>query len=260
MTVRVFFAFSLVGSRKARTPLLTASTPVSAVQPLAKAFSSSHAPTIAVAGGTGGGAATGMGCPCESSARITPISDRDQQRAQEQIRRNHEDAAGFLDAAQIHDGDQHQNAETHRERVRQQRWNRRHQRAHSGRDSNRGRKHVIDEQSGRRQQTRARADILARYRVGSASARIRVDGLAIREVDDGKQQNDGAADGHDVGDAQRAERDQDGERRFRTVCRGAERVQSEDGDAGGGADALAGFLPVGERLAEQQVEEGHQSM
>ena len=37
ITVSVFLAFSEVGSRKARTPLLTASTPVSAVQPLANA-------------------------------------------------------------------------------------------------------------------------------------------------------------------------------------------------------------------------------
>ncbi len=51
MTVSVFCAFLVVGSRKARTPLLTASTPVIAVQPLANAFSSSHAPAIAVAGG-----------------------------------------------------------------------------------------------------------------------------------------------------------------------------------------------------------------
>ena len=51
ITVSVFFAFLSVGSRKAFTPLLTASTPVSAVHPLANAFSISHAPTIAVAGG-----------------------------------------------------------------------------------------------------------------------------------------------------------------------------------------------------------------
>jgi hypothetical protein len=51
-----------------------------------------------------------------------------------------------------------------------------------------------------------------------------------------------------------------GERRFRAVGRRTQRVESEDGDARGGADALPGFFPVGERLAEQQVEEGHLSM
>jgi hypothetical protein len=40
-------------------PLLTASTPVIAVQPLAKARSSSQRPTASVAGGSGGGATTG---------------------------------------------------------------------------------------------------------------------------------------------------------------------------------------------------------
>ena len=147
-----------------------------------------------------------------------------------------------------------------RQRVRQQRRNRRHQRAHSGRDSNRRRQHVIDQQSGRRQQTRARADVLARNGVRSAAARVRIDGLAIRKIDDGQQENDGAADRHDVRDAQRAERDQDRERRFRTICGGTERVESEDGDARGRADALAFFFPICERLAEQQVEEGHRSI
>ena len=147
-----------------------------------------------------------------------------------------------------------------RQRVRQQRWNRRHQRAHAGRDSNGGREHVVDQQRGRGQQPRARADVLARDGVRSASARVRIDGLAIRKINDGQQKNDGAADGNDVRDAQRAERDQDGERRFRTICGGTQRVESEDGDARGGADALAVLFPIGERLAEQQVEEGHQSI
>ena len=42
MTVRVRRAWTTAGSRKALTPLLTASTPVMAVQPLAKDRISSH--------------------------------------------------------------------------------------------------------------------------------------------------------------------------------------------------------------------------
>ncbi len=201
-----------------------------------------------------------MGCPRASQRLEQPNQNRDEQGAKKEIGRNHEDSAGLFDAAQIHDGDQEQNPETYRQSVGLQRRNGRHQRADAGRDSNGGGEHVIDHQRGGGQQARAFADVLARHGVGSATARVRIDGLAIREIDDGEQENDGAADGHDVGDAQRAERDQDGERRFRTVCGGTQRVESEDRDARGGADALAGFFPIGERLAEQQVKEGHPSM
>ena len=107
-------------------------------------------------------------------------------------------------------------------------------------------------------QSRARADVFARDGVRSAAARVRIDGLAIGKVDDGEQKNDGAADRDDVGNAQRAERDQDSERGFWTVCGGTKRVESEDGDAGGGADVFARFFPIGERLAEQHVKERHQ--
>src|SRR5260370_31051986 len=63
MTVRVRCAFFTPGSRKAFTPLLTASTPVRAVQPLAKTFSKSHKVTASVMAGGGGSGATGTGCP-----------------------------------------------------------------------------------------------------------------------------------------------------------------------------------------------------
>src|SRR4051794_33641556 len=55
IAVRVRCAFATTGSRKALTPLLTASTPVIAVQPLAKARSRSHRPAASVATGRAGG-------------------------------------------------------------------------------------------------------------------------------------------------------------------------------------------------------------
>ena len=64
-----------------------------------------------------------------------------------------------------------ENSETHRERVRLERRNRRDQRADSGRDSNRRREHVVDQQRGCGQQTRACADVFARDGVRSAAAR-----------------------------------------------------------------------------------------
>src|SRR5260370_37263965 len=61
MTVSARCAFFTAGSRKAFTPLLTASTPVSAVQPLAKTFSRSHNGTASVMAGGGGSGVIGTG-------------------------------------------------------------------------------------------------------------------------------------------------------------------------------------------------------
>ena len=74
MIVSVFCAFLVVGSRNAMTPLLTASTPVIAVQPLAKTFRISQRPTMAVAAGRCGGATTGAGCPPLNSTFATPTT------------------------------------------------------------------------------------------------------------------------------------------------------------------------------------------
>src|SRR5205823_4583886 len=58
--------------RNAGTPLLTASTPVIAVHPLAKDRRSSHAPAVATTDGGGGGATTGTGWPPCAAAFATP--------------------------------------------------------------------------------------------------------------------------------------------------------------------------------------------
>ena len=60
------------GSRKAATPLLTASTPVIAVQPLANARSTSQMPRVALPVRTEGGVSTGCGCPADSQILATP--------------------------------------------------------------------------------------------------------------------------------------------------------------------------------------------
>ena len=74
ITVSVFRAVAAVGSRNAFTPLLTASTPVMAVHPLAKAFSSSQADTAAVAAAGAGGEITGAGCPPPRIVFPTPMT------------------------------------------------------------------------------------------------------------------------------------------------------------------------------------------
>src|SRR5438067_4659796 len=71
--VRVRRAVETTGSRNAFTPLLTASTPVMAVQPLANACRMSQAPGRAVAWVIRGRGSTGTGCPPETKVLIKPM-------------------------------------------------------------------------------------------------------------------------------------------------------------------------------------------
>jgi hypothetical protein len=66
-------AWRTAGSRNAVTPLLTASTPVMAVQPLAKARNKIHQPAVVVAAITAGGATAGTGWPCASHVLTSPM-------------------------------------------------------------------------------------------------------------------------------------------------------------------------------------------
>src|SRR5690349_21717723 len=72
--VRVRRAVLEVGSRNAITPLLTASTPVSAVHPPAKARMRSHRLIASAAAGGLGGGETATGWPPAASVLIAPIA------------------------------------------------------------------------------------------------------------------------------------------------------------------------------------------
>ena len=101
------------------------------------------------------------------------------------------------------------------------------------------------------------AEVLGGDGVAAAAVGIGVDGLAVGEVDDGEQADDGEADGDDVCDAGDAEGDEQGEGGFGAVGGGAEGVEAEDGDAGDGADVLGAFFGGGEGLADEEIEERH---
>src|SRR4051812_10267297 len=76
MAVSVRCAFLTAGSRKAVTPLLTASTPVIAVPPRAKGRRSGQGltPVGGAAGGNAGGGITGAGCPPALRALNRPMT------------------------------------------------------------------------------------------------------------------------------------------------------------------------------------------
>ena len=75
MMVSVVFAFLRVGSRKAITPLLTASTPVIAVQPEEKTLSTIQMLSAEVAAGIAGSGEAGCsGPPWKTCHAPTPIT------------------------------------------------------------------------------------------------------------------------------------------------------------------------------------------
>ena len=155
MAVRLRWAFFTAGSRKAFTPLLTASTPVRAVQPLAKTLSNSQKLTATVPR-----LAEAEGEPLASkmtSAEQHPQNardDRDENRSHKEISRNGENCACFANAAQIEDGDDDQDAHAQWNHVRQQRRNGRDQRAYSRRNAHGGGENVVGQQRCRGQQSR----------------------------------------------------------------------------------------------------------
>ena len=76
MMARVQWPWRAFGSRNALMLLLTASTPVIAVQPPANARNSNHTPAPCVAAGIGVGAAAGCGGPCANATRNSPSANR----------------------------------------------------------------------------------------------------------------------------------------------------------------------------------------
>src|SRR5260370_5483 len=155
-----------------------------------------------------------------------PSGNDDEQRAQEEIGGHHEGDAGFAHTEQVDDGDDEEDAAAKGNGMPLQGRNREDQRADAGRDAHGSGKNVIREQGRGGQKTRTRSEVEARYGVGTASAGIRSDGLAIREIDDEKQRDDGGADGNDVVQAEKAEGNEQGQHGFGARRGGALRVEA----------------------------------
>ncbi len=76
MATSVRCALRVVGARKIGTAFETASTPVRAVQPLAKARRTSHIESDSVAGGSVAGGTTAAGCPPAATIFAMPTVSR----------------------------------------------------------------------------------------------------------------------------------------------------------------------------------------
>ncbi len=136
----------------------------------------------------------------------------------------------------------------------------RHERAYARGNADRDGEYVINHESGGGQEACRDAEVLARDGVGASAAGIGMDRLPVRKINDREQDDDAHADGNYVSDSRRAKRNQQSKSGFGTVGRGAQRVQSKNGDAGGGADALGARFVRGERLANEQIENGHEGI
>ena len=115
--------------------------------------------------------------------------------------------------------------------MRQQGRNGRNQGADSRGNAHGGRENVIGEESGCGKQAGRCAKIEARHGIGAAAGGIGGDGLAIGEVYDHQQRDDGGADGNDITNAEKAKGNQKAEGRFRAVSSRAKRVETKDRDA-----------------------------
>ena len=184
--------------------------------------------------------------------------DSDEQRAYKQIGRHREHRARLAHAAEIEDSDDDQNAHAKGNHVGQQGRNGRDQSADSRGNSHGGRENVIGKQRGRGQQAGRRAKVKPRHRVGATAGGIGRDGLAIREVNDHQQRDDGSADGNDITNAQQTQRDQQAEGRFRPVSGGAKAIQTKDGNALRGSDLFRPFVAGLYRFADNHIKDVHE--
>ncbi len=166
----------------------------------------------------------------------------DEKRADKEIGGKREGQACVAHAAEIEDGDDDQNADAERNRVRQQGRDGRDQGTDSRGNAHGGSEDVIGEERGGGKQAGGCAQIEARHCIGAAAGGIGGDGLAIGEVHNHQQRDDGGGDGNDIPNAEKAKGNQKAEGRFRAVSRRAKRVETKDRDALRGADLLGAFV------------------
>ncbi len=104
MMVSVRLAFFCVGSRKALTPLETASTPVIAVHPLAKTLARSQRESIDALTGRRGGATIAHRVTARRYGAQRSDHDHDQKRADEEVSGDEKGRASVLYPAHVDQG------------------------------------------------------------------------------------------------------------------------------------------------------------
>ena len=121
---------------------------------------------------------------------VNAYTDRCQQGPYKQDRRQHEDRAGLLHAAHVHQRNPCQDDQAQQQLVRVQPLKCAHQRRHARRNAHRGRQNVVDHQRRSRKQSGRIAQVFARHRIRPTAVRIRLDRLPIAEIKDRQQRKD----------------------------------------------------------------------
>ena len=106
-------------------------------------------------------------------------ADRTQQARDEEIRRCHEHASRLANASKVDQSDERQDPETQSKGMRLEVGCGGHQRAYSGRDTNRDHQDVIDDESRGCQQGHFRPQIFAGHGVRPTTSRIRLNSLPV---------------------------------------------------------------------------------
>ena len=183
--------------------------------------------------------------------------DGDQHRAEKRVRRDHEKHARLPNAAQIHDRDDHQNAQAKRKRVRLKLRHGGNQRAHPGGNSHGRGQHVVKHQRRRGQQAGIRPQIFRRHGVRAAPAWIGRDGLPVGKINDRQQHNNAGAHRHNVRDSRRAQRNEQRQRRLGPVRRRTQRIQAKDRYPRDRPDLFGALVGSRQRLSEKYVHKRH---
>ena len=257
MAVSVLRALGTAGSWNAMTPLLTASTPVMAVQPLAKArIKIQRLPAICGSGNSAGGhnrrrVATGRECLEHA------VGQHGKQADDEQVGRNHKRNSRLAHAAEVDNREQCQDRQTENQGVGLEPGECRHQGSHTGRDAHGDDQHVVEHERGGGEQAGGRAQVLLGHGVRAAAVGIRRDRLPVGEIDDHQDDDDQRADRPNVPQAGRSQRNEQREGSLRTVGGRAQRVESEHRNAREHPDPLLTLFVSRQRPAEQVIRYGH---
>ena len=238
------------GCLNSGTPFAIASTPVSALHPAEKAFSSSS--TLTASSRVRGQQGTARLGGVQRQRVDQADDDDDQQPDDEQHRGQQERARGISQAAQVEQRDYGQDAQADRHGLRGQAGEGRGQRRYPGGDGDRDGQRVVDDQRSGGQQAAPRPEVGPRHRICAPTARVSVDHLAVGEHQDGQQHHDHDRDRQDQVQRPRPGYRQDRDDRFRPVGHRRQGIQRQRRQTLSRGDLLPGHIPRPQRGPDQK--------
>src|SRR5690348_6261739 len=148
-----------------------------------------------------------------------------EQTPNKQVRRNHEDEAGFPHSTKIDQRNEYENSEAQDKRMRLQAGHRGNKSADTSGNPHGDHQNVVNHQSSGRKEPGRDAEILACDSVRSTATGVCLDRLTVGKINDGEQHDDAGADRNHVENSRRAERNEQRQGSLWTIGRGAEGIQ-----------------------------------